>query len=386
MSAESKEISSELATARFTDEMLDHMRSMIGTELRIEGSINNEEVTRTAVLRFAEGVGDPNPLWTDGAYASGTTHGGLVAPPSFIFACVGSVQFGWPGLGGFHGETDMVFHKTIHVGDKITARIVFDGFKGPFESKFGGTAIQDFLRQEYRNQNDELVATFICSRFRFERREMQGRAKSRKIELPHPWTPEELELIDADVLAETPRGAIPRYWDDVNVGDEMDKITKGPFGLTDEVAFIASGAAPIPRVAAHGVSLRRYLKHPKWAFRDPRSYALEPVFSVHYNDYAAQLQGAQAAYDIGVQRTCWQVHSLTNWMGDDGFLVSLHGQYRSHVYFSDVIRLGGKVVAKQVDEEGRHTVTLETWAENQRGDQVMPGSAVVALPTRTTNG
>src|SRR5688572_7715093 len=61
----------------------------------------------------------------------------------------------------------------------------------------------------------------------------------------------------------------------------------------------------------------------KWAYRDPRTHALEPVYSVHYNDYAAKLQGAQIAYDVGIQRTCWQIHSLTNWMGDAGVLKSI---------------------------------------------------------------
>lgn len=381
--ASGSEITNELALGLMTDEMLEEMRAKIGTELRTDDCINNEEVTRIAVLRFAEGIGDPNPLWSDGQYAAKTVHGGLLAPPSFIFACLGSIQFGWRGLGGFHGETDIVFHKIIKVGDTIHARVFFQGFDGPIESKFGGRRIQDYLRQEYYDQNEELVATFICSRFRYERSEAQDRAPSRRIELPHPWTPEELESIDADVLAETPRGATPRYWDDVQVGDEIDQITKGPLGLTDEVAFVASGAAPIPRVAANGVALRRYQKHPKWAYRDPTTFALEPVYSVHYNDYAARLQGAQAAYDVGVQRTCWQVHSLTNWMGDEGVLVSLHGQYRNHVYLSDVLRLGGRVTSKQVDETGRHTVNLETWAKNQRGAECMPGSAVIALPVRS---
>jgi hypothetical protein len=128
------------------------------------------------------------------------------------------------------------------------------------------------------------------------------------------------------------------------------------------------------------VALRRYRRHPKWAYRDPSTFALEPVYSVHYNDYAAQLQGAQAAYDVGVQRTCWQIHSLTNWMGDDGFLKSADSQYRAHVYLSDVVRLGGRVVHKEVDADGDHVVRLETWATNQRGQDVMPGSAIVALP------
>jgi len=61
-------------------------------------------------------------------------------------------------------------------------------------------------------------------------------------------------------------------------------VTKGRIGLTDEIAFVAAGAAPIPRVAAHRVSLKRYQKHSKWAFRDPTTHALEPVYSVNYND------------------------------------------------------------------------------------------------------
>ena len=178
------------------------------------------------------------------------------------------------------------------------------------------------------------------------------------------------------------RGATPRYWDDVNIGDEIDVITKGPLGLTDFIAFIAAGAAPIPRISAHSVALKRYRKHPKWAFRDPRTHALEPVYSVHYNDYAAKLQGAQIAYDVGIQRTCWQIHSLTNWMGDAGALKSLTGQYRAHVYLSDVVRLGGRVEAKEIDADGQHVVHLTTWAWNQREQNVMPGTAVIALPVR----
>jgi acyl dehydratase len=383
---DSDAISKELARGKFTDAMLADMRALIGTELRTEACLNNEYATRLAILRFCEGIGDDNPLWTDAEYAAEGPHGTLVAPPSFIFACLGSVQVGWPGLGGFHAETKMSFNQPIRVGDKITAKVVFDGFDGPIaDSNFGGRRIKDYLRQEYRNQNGELVATFICSRMRFERGEMQKRAPARAVQLPHPWTEEELAKIEADVLAEAPRGDNPRYWDDVNVGDEIDVITKGPIGLTDEIAFIAAGAAPIPRISAHGVALRRYRKHPKWAFRDPTTHALEPVYSVHYNDYAAKLQGAQAAYDVGIQRTCWGIHALTNWMGDDGKLKALTGQYRSHVYLSDVVRLGGRVDAKEIDADGDHVVKLTTWARNQREQQCMPGTAVVALPKRDSS-
>lgn len=377
------EIDKELARGKFTDKMLADMRALIGTELRTSGCVNNEYATRMSVIRFCEGIGDDNPLWMDEDYGKQSVHGEQIAPPSFIFACLGSIQVGWPGLGGFHCETKLDFGKPIKIGDKIDAKVIFDGFDGPIEeSNFGGRRIKDYLRQEYRNQHDDLVATFICSRMRFERGEMQARRESRKIELPHPWTDEEIAKIEADILAEKPRGAEPRYWEDVNVGDEIDVITKGPLGLTDFIAYIAAGAAPVPRIAAHGVALKRYHKHPKWAFRDPNTHALEPVYSVHYNDYAAKLQGAQIAYDVGIQRTCWLIHSLTNWMGDAGALKSVFCQYRAHVYLSDVVRLGGKVEKKEVDADGNHLVHLSTWAMNQRGQNCMPGSAVIALPSR----
>ena len=376
-------ITQELATGKFTDQMLSDMRALIGTELRTDASINNEYATRTAILRFCEGIGDDNPLWTDAAYAARSRYGRLVAPPSFIFACLAGIQVGWPGLGGFHADTRITFHKNIHIGDKIRCRVVFQGFDGPTaDSNFGGRRIKDYILQQYINQDDEVVADFICSRMRFERTEMQKRAETRKIEVPHPWKEDELAEIEASVLAEQPRGATPRYWEDVQVGDEIDTISKGPLGLTDFIAFIAGGAAPIPRVSAHSVALRKYHKHPKWAFRDPKTHALEPVYSVHYNDYAAALQGAQIAYDVGIQRTSWGIHALTNWMGDAGTVKEIFGQYRAHVYLGDVVRLGGRIDAKEVDADGQHVVRLTTWARNQRDQNVMPGTAVIALPSR----
>ena len=63
--SEAAGITKELARGKFTDEMLAEMRALIGTELRTDACVNNEYATRLAILRFAEGIGDDNPLWTD---------------------------------------------------------------------------------------------------------------------------------------------------------------------------------------------------------------------------------------------------------------------------------------------------------------------------------
>ena len=84
LTEDSAGITKELATGKFTDKMLADMRALIGTELRTEASINNEYATRTAILRFCEGIGDDNPLWTQADYAEKTQHRSLIAPPTLV--------------------------------------------------------------------------------------------------------------------------------------------------------------------------------------------------------------------------------------------------------------------------------------------------------------
>jgi hypothetical protein len=43
------------------------------------------------------------------------------------------------------------------------------------------------------------------------------------------------------------------------------------------------------------------------------------------------------------------------------------------------------VVKKYVDEDGEYCVDIETHALNQRGEDVMPGKAVIALSVRAKN-
>jgi acyl dehydratase len=379
MSAEDTAIQDDMPTARMTEAMIADMRARAGTDLRIESGINNEEATRTAIIRFVDGIGDDNPLWTDADYARDTFLKVPVAPPSWVLCCFAGIQFGWPGLGGFHSDSHFKFHRLVRQGDRIIPRMVYEGFDGPRQSSFAGKTVTDRFLQEYRNQDGALVCELRAGCIRYERGEGQKRAGGRKVELPHPWTAEELQAVEAEILAERPRGRAVRWWDEVAAGDPMEGIIKGPIGLTDEIAFVATGAAPVPRLAAHGVALRRYHKHPKWAFRDPETKALEPIYAVHYNKHAAQAMGVPTAYDVGVQRSCWQIHLVTHWMGDDAWLKEVACQYRGFVYLSDVVRFGGRVVEKLVDDDGDHVVQLETWGINQRGVNIMPGSAVVAL-------
>jgi len=372
----------EMPKASITQEMLDSMRAKLGLKLRTDDSIHNEDATRMTILKFTEGIGDPNPLWTDAEYAKKTRYGSIIAPPSFIWACFAQVQFGWRGLGGFHSGCDLEFLRPIYLGDKITPDCVFTSFEGPKASRFAEETVIDHFDNKYWNQRGELVAKYRWSVMHFSRAKAREKGKYSKIELPHPWIEEELKNIEEEVLAEEIRGAQPRYWEDVAVGEELKPVVKGPIGMTDEVAFLIGGGAPIPRLRAHGLALRQYRRHPAWSFRDPNTHALEPIFAVHYNIQAANAMGLPQPYDVGIQRHCWGIHLLTNWMGDDGWLKRSRVEYHRFVYHSDVVWLKGNVTRKYVNEDGEYCVDIDLHAINQRREDVMPGHATVALPSR----
>jgi acyl dehydratase len=384
-------VEARMPEALLTDELIESMSKRAGTLLRIEHSVNNEEATRIAVAKFAAGIGDINPLWTDAAYAESSPYRARVAPPSFIIGCFSGIQFGWPGLGSFHSMSRVTFTKPVYVGDTVQATCTYDGFTGPKQSQFADRMVTDLFTNRYTNQHGEPLAEIHWEVVNFERstakeKTSENAASGSGPKLPHEWTPEELERIEAQVLAEAPRGTTNRYIEDVTVGDHVDTLTKGPIGLTDEVAFVVGGGTPIPRLSAHAVALHSYAKHPAWSFRDPETGAQEPIYSVHYNKHAARAMGVGYPYDVGFQRQAWQIHHLTHWCGDNGWIKQCESQYRRFVFLSDVVELSGTVTGIRVDDDGEHVVDIETRAINQRGEDVMPGTAVVALPSRDAQG
>ena len=375
--------------AVITDEMVAGMREKVGANLRIDHSVNNEEATRIAVTKFAGGIGDINPLWTDAERGTASTYGAPVAPPSFVIGCFSGIQFGWPGLGAFHNATQMELLRPVYWGDTIKATCRYDGFTGPTTSSFAGKMVTDYIVNTYRNQHDEVVAEIRWQVMNYERAQAKANTGARPasaLVLPHPWTEREVLEVEAQVLSEQPRGGEIRWWEDIEVGQQLESLTKGPIGLTDEVAFIAGGGTPIPRLKAHAASLQDYALHPAWSFRDPVTMAQEPIYAVHYNEHAAKAMGVAFQYDVGFQRQCWQVQLMTHWCGDEGWVKALTSQYRGFVYLSDVLTLGGEVTGVRVDDDGEHVVDVKTWARNQRGQDVMPGTAVVALPHRSGQG
>jgi len=112
-----------------------------------------------AIRRFAEAIGDPNPLWVDEEFARKTRQGGIVAPPTFAVSLqVGSnVREGLPiDLKKIlHGEMEFEYVRPLRAGEVITcsAEIV------DFYTKAGKSGVMSFLVTETRgvDESGELV-------------------------------------------------------------------------------------------------------------------------------------------------------------------------------------------------------------------------------------
>ena len=368
-----------LPEGKITKEALEEWKKRIGVKLRIPWQFN-ELASYEAIRNYANGLGDDNPLWTDRGYAAKTVYGSLVAPPSWLYSvCLTYVLQGLPGVHAFHSGNDWEFLKPVLYMDRIRPEVVFTGFEEK-ESEFAGHMVMEYQETKYFNQRDELVAKAKAWLVRVERQAAREKGKYSAIELPHPWTEEEIEEIENNSLAEKPRGSDVRYWEDVNVGDEVGPLIKGPLGLGDEFAYF-SGAG-VAALKAHRVALKEFRKHPAWAFRDRKSWRLEPIAGVHWNFEAAKAAGLPYPYDAGIQRQSWLMQLFTDWMGDEGWLKTNYAEYRKFVYWSDVLWIRGKVTKKYVDANGEYCVDIETSALNQRNEDTMPGRGTVILPSR----
>jgi acyl dehydratase len=84
------------------------------------------EVEKGAIRRFAEAIGDPNPIYADEEAARAAGHAGLVAPPTFATVLSQNERFRHTldlGTRSFlHGEEQLEFGRPIVAGDRITVK------------------------------------------------------------------------------------------------------------------------------------------------------------------------------------------------------------------------------------------------------------------------
>lgn len=141
-----------------------------------------------------------------------------------------------------------------------------------------------------------------------------------------------------------------RYWDDVDVGQELE-------GFSLDIT---------PRRLALQVS------------------GSQDWYPVHFDPAFARKAGhADVFVNTGFLQAAL-VRVITDWMGDEGLLKRLRFEMRRQQRPGDTMVCKGKVVGKR-EGDGETLVELEVWAQNEREGVTTPGTAAVILPRRRSS-
>ena len=373
------------ATNRFpkiTEQGLDQLRQRIGVPITDTVEPWNYEATRDGIRHYAHGIGDDNPLWNDPEYAAKTKFGTIVALPSFLFSPSRIVSGYCGGLSGVHAMwagADWTWHKPVLRGDVMTTQAHLKDLI-EHQTRFAGRAFQQIYHTDFFNQSGDKVAECDSWVFRTDRDEARERGTKYtevrgKVE---SFTDEQLAEYYKLYEQEQIRGAIPRYWEDVQEGEQIPRMLKGPMTVTGFIGY-AQGWGGL-YIRANKLAWQLQSKHPGLGIKNRRNVPDCPE-RVHWEEAFALEVGAPGAYDYGPERCSWLTHQLTNWMGDDGFLRQHKCQIRRHNVEGDVIFIDGVVNRKYV-EDGKHLLEISQKAETHRGELSASGSAIVELPSR----
>ena len=368
---------------RITDQGLDDLRRRIG--VRIQDTVEPwcHEATRDSIRHYAHGIGDDNPLWCDPDYAAGTRFGGLVAPPSFLFACsriISGYVGGLPGVHAMWAGADWTWHLPVRRNEEIRTESWLKDLV-EHDTRFAGRAVQQIYHVDFYNQAGDLLAGADSWCFRTERdaaREAGTKYTHLKEAEPKRYTPDELAEVYRHYRDEAVRGATPRFFEDVQVGDALPTMAKGPMTVTGFIAF-AQGWGGL-YIRCNKLAWQLVDKHPGLGV--PNRFGIPDCPErVHWEPELALKVGAPGAYDYGPERCSWLTHHLTNWAGDDGFLHRATCKIRRHNPEGDALFITGKVTGKAM-RDGHPTVSIEQEARNQDGELSVVGTAEVWLPTR----
>jgi hypothetical protein len=283
------------------------------------------------------------------------------------------------GVHAFYASSQREWWAPLRPGHRVFRRNSLVGILDK-ESEFAGRAIHEWMGQVFQSDDGTILGGQYRNMIRTDRRESRRKGKYDSVEL-EPYSEDDMAAIDIQYAAEGPRGASTRWWEDVEVGDEVGPMVKGPLTLTDIVCWhVGMGTG------MYGVRpLRLAFKNRQ---RIPRFYAANELGvpdvqqRVHWEPDAARQTGNPTTYDYGRMRETWLIHLCTDWMGDEAWLWKLECEFRKFNYVGDAQFLRGEVVRKYLAEGDRPAVDVQLTSTNQRGEVTTPGSATMLLPSR----
>lgn len=372
-----------------------------GTEWRDRGwphgtGIRQKYVTADMIRHFAYTIGDPNPLWSDPDYASNTRWGGIIGPPIFEDCISGPhairEPLNLPGFQMFDWGAEREYYQIVRPGDQIISAV--DTFLGITEETKPGMTYRLFIekaKREHYNHRGEKVWTVIAAgllaavhpgQYTEYRQQVcagikRKRFSRKQLDDLHKYYDEVLE-------GKWRRGSKTRYWEDVKVGETIPTVMRGPLDDSDQRSFMGGGF--FVGIGAYATYWRAVkYGRPVLEFINPEIGGVYmDDWNWHCSDAEAQRRGMPYAIGSGKQNETLVSQTITNWMGDDGFVkkLYLHILDVSWTAFTGDMAWGKGKVIRTYKDRGEHLVDLEVWSESHRGQLHTQGTSTVRLPSR----
>jgi len=384
------------ADGTITDEAIDRLRARIGIAEPHPLPPHYRRPGADAFRHVAVAYGDDNPLWCEPDYAATTRWAGLIAPPPLVGgdtligedevagvpAELAPLMKGDPlrGVHAFYSASAREWWAPLRPDHRVFRRNALVGVIDK-PSQFAERAVHEWTAQVFADEPGTLLSTQLRLMIRTERGKARAAKKYDAVETA-PYTDDQIADIEAQYRAEGPRGAEPRWWEDVAVGDEIGPMVKGPLTVTDMVCWHVGMGMGLYGVAPLRLGARNRERVPRFFHRDDLNVP-DVMQRVHWDPGFARRSGNPTTFDYGRMRETWLIHLCTDWMGDDAWLWRLDCEFRRFNYVGDTQWLAGRVVERYLAEGDRPAVDLELSCVNQRGEATTPGHATVLLPSRT---
>ena len=363
------------------DEFLEASRLLIGKDA-VDSRLSNTIADLATIAGYSTALGNDNPLFVDPEYAAKRRYGCVVAPLTF-FAAVrypmssGAFSKKDYGLADFLDTVMFERYDVVRVGAKLSADVRLTSVEG---EEIGEKRVALLTSEgSYLDQCGTLVGEAKSTMRMVPFKRGEEMFVTRDI---HKYTDEEIKRVEDDLDSETMRGGDTLYWGDVNVGDKLTPVVKGPLSLI-EIANWRSATRVnewsleiVYREAKANPGLRRVNPVTCWPYwhtdLEDQSY------------HTCVLRGISLPFAPGLLQACLAEHLLTNWIGDDGFLKMLRMQVRMPFIYGDVNWYRGIVRDKYKEKRGGElygAVEVGIEALNQLGEVAALGDAVAYLPS-----
>lgn len=370
----------------------------------MDSSPIREPIANNDIRRWAHAMHYANLLHYDPKFASESRWGKLVAPQSFAIAtddghgaapaCVGCI----PNSHLLFGGDEWWFYDTrTFAGDYIyNERIPYDYVVK--DTSFAGPTCFQRGDNNYRNQNGDMVAKQRSTSIRYLA-DAGGESVDTSAAEDPVWTKEELDALEERKFTWIQMihdlGHKERWWDDVNVGDQLPERVFGPHSIasftTEWRAYIINTWGTMD-MRKNDLEALGFTKEMAGYENDPDMQLINPELTdgAYYGPSRGHLFPAWArkigmprAYGYGASMGAWVTDYLAGWAGEHGMVVHSIANYRGPALAGDVTVQTAEVVDKMINEDGRHLIQVKQKMTTHTGTTMCTATAEIQLPKKT---